>query len=349
MAGASVARRILAGVAITASLGSMSQSVLLTDHPWPDVEIERALIEAAGYQLIAGPIEAPPAASVEALVAQHDPVAIMTCWAQVSQEAIRRPTQLRIVARLGVGLDNIAIPAATARGAWVTNIPDYCVEEVSDHAVALALGFWRGVTAMDRDVKRGRWNPASARMRRVANMTVAIIGYGRIGAATARKFSRGFGCRVLVHSRSLLREPGAGHSLQGRITVADIETIQREADAIVIHAPLTSATQHLIDDAFLAKLERKPLLINVSRGGIIDNEALVRALESGRVSGAGLDVIEGEPSPPRSVTGRTDVIATPHVAFSSDASLAELRRRSAEEVVRVLRGERPEHPCNEPR
>lgn len=327
----------------------MRRSVLLTDHPWPDVEIERALIEAAGYQLIAGPIEAPTAASVEALVAQHDPVAIMTCWAQVSQLAIQRPTQLQIVARLGVGLDNIVIPAATVRGAWVTNIPDYCVEEVSDHAVAMALSFWRGITAMDRDVKQGQWSPASARMRRVADMTVAIIGYGGIGAATARKFSQGFGCRVLVNSRSLLRDPGFGHSIQSGVTVAGIETIQREADAIVIHAPLTSETQHLIDDAFLAKLKRKPLLINVSRGGIIDNEALVRALEAGLIGGAGLDVIEGEPAPPKFVTDRVDVVATPHVAFSSDASLVELRRRSAEEVVRVLRGERPQHPCNEPR
>lgn len=327
----------------------MHRSVLLTDHPWPDIEIERDLIEAAGYELVGGPIEAPAAAVVEALVAQHDPIAIMTCWAQVSQAAIERPTQLQIVARLGVGLDNIAIAAATARGAWVTNIPDYCVEEVSDHAVAMALGFWRGIAAMDRDVKQGQWNSASARMRRVADMTVAIIGYGRIGAATARKFSQGFGCRVLVHSRSLLSESGVGHSLQSGVTVADIGTIQREADAIVIHAPLTLATQHLIDDAFLAKLKRKPLMINVSRGGIIDNDALVRALESGLIGGAGLDVIEGEPAPPKSVTGRADVIATPHVAFSSDASLAELRRRSAEEVVRVLRGERPHHPCNEPR
>lgn len=326
----------------------MSQAVFITDHPWPDVEIERAIIEAAGYRLIAGPIETPSAATVEGLVAQHDPVAIMTCWAQVSETAIKQPTQLKIVARLGVGLDNIVIPAATARGAWVTNVPDYCVEEVSDHAVAMALNFWRGIASMDRDVKQGYWNPASARLHRVANMTVGIIGYGRIGAATARKFSLGFGCRVLVNSRSLLQEPGPGRDLQPGIVVADIATIQREADAIVLHAPLTKATQHLVNEQFLAGLKRRPLLINVSRGGLIDNEALVRALDAGLIGGAALDVIEGEPAPPKSVTGRTDIVATPHVAFSSDASLEELRRRSAEEVVRVLRGESPRHPCNEP-
>lgn len=326
----------------------MPQAVLLTDHPWPDVEIERAILEAAGCQLIAGPIETPTAASVEQMVDQHDPVAIMTCWAQVSEAAIKRPTQLRIVARLGVGLDNIVIPAATARGAWVTNVPDYCVEEVSDHVIAMALNFWRGIAALDHKVKQGQWSPASARLRRVANMTIGIIGYGRIGTATARKFVQGFGCRVLVHSRSLLREPGAGTQLPNGVTVAEIGSIQQEADAIVLNVPLTPLTQHLVNDAFLAQLQRKPLLINVSRGGLIDNNALVRALESGIISGAGLDVIEGEPSPPPSVTGRADVIATPHVAFSSDASLEELRRRSAEEVVRVLLGEAPRHPCNQP-
>ncbi len=249
---------------------------------------------------------------------------------------------------MGVGLDNIVIPAATARGAWVTNVPDYCVEEVSDHAVALTLAFWRGIPAMDRDVKQGHWNPASARLHRVADKTIGILGYGRIGAATARKFAQGFGCRVLALSRSLLKVPGAGQAVQPGVMVADLETIQREADAIILHAPLTPQTQHLFNDAFSATLQRKPLLINVSRGGLVDNNALLRALDAGRISGAGLDVIEGEPAPPGFLTRRSDVIATPHVAFSSAASLAELRRRCAEEVVRVLRGESPQYPCNEP-
>lgn len=319
-------------------------TILITDHPWPDVEIERGLAEAAGYRLVAGPIETPSAAVVEALVAEHDPVAIMTCWAQVSETAIRSPSALKVVARLGVGLDNIVIPAASARGAWVTNVPDYCVEEVSDHAVAMALAFWRGIVSMDRDVKQGYWNPASARLHRVADKTVGIIGYGRIGAATARKFSQGFGCRVLANARSL--KPG--DELQPRVTASDIETIQREADAIVLHAPLTAQTQNMIDDRFIAALARRPLLINLSRGGLVDNEALVRALGAGLISGAGLDVIAGEPAPPKSITTRTDIVATPHVAFSSAASLAELRLRCTEEVIRVLQGGRPLFPCNEP-
>jgi phosphoglycerate dehydrogenase-like enzyme len=323
--------------------------VVLTDHPWPDVAVEQAAFDAAGIELIAGPIEAPTAQVIEATVAMHDPHAILCCWAQVSAQAIRSPNNLRIVARLGVGLDNIAIPAATARGVWVTNVPDYCVEEVSDHAIAMLLSHWRGITAFDRDAKRGVWNPASANLKRTRNMTVGIIGYGRIGETTARKLAQGFGARVLVSSPSLLVTKGSGFELAPSVAVASIATIQAQADAIILHLPLTLESQHLVDAAFLAALKRKPLLINVSRGGLVDNAALIHALDAGLLGAAALDVVEGEPSPPAAVIGRADVIVTPHVAFSSDASLLELRQRCCEEVVRVLRGQSPQHPCNEPK
>ena len=324
---------------------AMPRTVVLTDHPWPDVEIERSILEAAGYTLVAGPEQTPSAEFVEALVAEHDPEAIMTCWARVSATAIQRPQRLAIVQRMGVGLDNIDVAAATARGAWVANVPDYCVEEVSDHAIALLMDLWRGVTKFDRAVKRGEWNPASARLQRIADKTIGIIGYGRIGALTARKL-RGFGCRVLVNSRSLLRSHSTGFEIAPGIAVADLRTMQMHADALVINAPLNESTHHLIDDAFLRALAKRPLIVNVSRGAIIDTDALVRALDAGLVSGAGLDVVEGEPTPSTAITRRDDVLVTPHIAFSSAASLEELRRRSAEEVVRVLSGEKPVHACN---
>ena len=322
--------------------------MVLTDHPWPDVEIERRILAAAGLELHAGPIRAGTASDIEELVAKYDPVAIMTCWAEVSARAISLPSALRVVARMGVGLDNIAVEAATARGAWVVNVPDYCVEEVSDHAIALLLAHWRDVVVLDRACKRGEWNPTSAEARRVRNMTVAIIGYGRIGGASARKLARGFGCRVLVNSPSLLRDPGAGCELSPGIVVAAIAQVQEEANAIVLHLPLTSSTRHFVNAQFLAGCRHKPLLINVSRGGLVDNEALVEALDRGQLSGAALDVLEGEPAPPASVIGRADIIATPHIAFLSDASLAELRQRSSEDVVRAVRGEKPMHACNTP-
>ena len=326
----------------------MPGKILLTDHPWPDVEIETAALTAAGFELIAGPIETPAAQYVESMVERHDPVAIMTCWAQVSASVIARPTALGIVARLGVGLDNIDVAAATRRGAWVTNVPDYCVEEVSDHAIAMMLSLWRGLNAMDRSVKAGRWDPASARLDRVSEKTIGIVGYGNTGSVTARKMAQGFRCRVLVNSPSLLRQHAVGEQIAERVVVADLAAIQQAADAIVLHAPLTAQTKHLANDAFFAGLARRPLLINVSRGGLVDNDALIRALQAGRIAAAGLDVIEGEPSPPATVTSRSDVIATPHVAFSSAASLLELRQRCTQEVLRVLSGEAPRHPCNRP-
>jgi D-3-phosphoglycerate dehydrogenase len=322
--------------------------VFITDHPWPDLEVERSICASNGHELIAGPIEALPQDAIDELIARHQPHAIMCCWAPVSAAAIESVIDLRSVARLGVGLDNIAIPAATARGAWVTNVPDYCIEEVSDHVVAMLLSHWRGVTRFDRDVKRGEWNPASARLVRVRNMTAGVIGYGRIGSITARKLAQGFGMRVLVTSPSLLREQGTDRQIAPGVFSASMEQIQADADAIVLHLPLTSATRQLLNDAFFAKCRRKPLLINVSRGGLVDNDALIRALDAGLLSGAALDVIDGEPSPPVELTGRPDVIATPHIAFSSDASLDELRHRCTQDVMRVLRGERPLHPCNAP-
>ncbi len=323
--------------------------VLITDHPWPDVAIEQAICEQAGHELIAGPIEALPRAEIDAFVAEHRPHAIMCCWATVSAQAIQSPPDLRVVARLGVGLDNIAIAAATERGAWVTNVPDYCVEEVSDHAIAMLLAHWRGLNDFDRQSKQGHWNSAAARLVRTRNMTVGIIGYGRIGRVTAHKLARGFGARVLAYSPSLLAEHVIGDELAPGVLVASVENIQSEADAIVLHLPLTEHNRHMIDAAFIAACRRKPMIVNVSRGGLIDNDALVRALDAGQLSGAGLDVVEGEPSPPLGVVGRPDVIATPHIAFTSDASLEELRRRCTEDVVRVLRGEAPLHPCNHPR
>lgn len=313
--------------------------VLQTDYAWPDASIERAVIEAAGHQLATGPAVPAPAEEIEALVAHHQPQAIMTCWAQVSAKAIEAASDLRIVQRIGVGLDNIAVPAATARGAWVANVPDYCVGEVADHAITLLLDWARGTVFFDRQVKAGRWDPAAARLRRLADLTVGVVGFGRIGQATAARLAA-FGCTVLASNRSAKESPVA--------TIVRLDELVRQSDAVIIHAPLTDETNHLFDAARIAKMRDGAFLINVSRGPLVDNAALLAALESGHLSGAGLDVIEGEPNPPRELVERDNVIVTPHVAFSSDSSLAELRRRSAEEVVRVLAGEKPQNACNSP-
>jgi D-3-phosphoglycerate dehydrogenase / 2-oxoglutarate reductase len=314
--------------------------VLLTDYAWPDDAIERRIVESAGYALHSGPPEPAPPAQIEKLARELRPAAILTCWARVSAEAIDAAPELAIVARLGVGLDNIDVEHATARGVLVTNVPDYCVEEVSDHAVGMLLAWARGLVHFDRSVKSGRWEPASARLRRVQDLTVGLYGYGRIGRRSAEKLAA-FGVRLLACDPAY-----SGGALARAVSERELLAA---SDVVIVHAPLVASTQHAFAAERLAQMRPGAFLINVSRGPIVDNDALLAALASGQLSGAGLDVIEGEPEPPRALVLRPDVIVTPHVAFSSSASLAELRTRAAEEVVRVLRGEAPQHPCNRPR
>ena len=319
----------------------MYDTVLLTDHAWPDDAIERGIVEAAGFQLFSGPSSPAPAAAIEALVREYRPAAILTCWAPVSAEAIAAAAPgLKIVARLGVGLDNIAVAAATAQGVWVTNVPDYCVEEVSDHAVGLVLAWTRGLVSFDRQVKAGRWDPAGARLRRLSSLTCGIIGFGRIGRATARKLGA-FGCRLLAHDPHF-------RSDTAQVQALDLDGLMRESDVVIVHAPLTDSTRHLIDHARLALMKPGGLLVNVSRGGVVATQAVVDALQQGRLAAAALDVLESEPEVPDALRSHPGALLTPHVAFSSDASLVELRRRAAEEVVRVLRGQAPQQARNQP-
>ncbi|MDG0027267.1 C-terminal binding protein [Trinickia sp. Y13] len=316
----------------------MSETILLTDYAWPDDSVERTIIESAGFRLVSGPASPAPASAIEALVREYRPAGILTCWASVSAAAIAAAPNLKIVARLGVGLDNIAVEAATAQNVLVTNVPDYCVEEVSDHAIGFALAWTRGLIQFDREVRAGRWMPSDARLRRLASLTCGLIGYGRIGRATACKFSA-FGCRVLAH------DPFMSADADG-VQAVGLDDLFSRSDIVVVHAPLTESTHHLVNRERIARMAPGGLLINVSRGAIVDTDAVVEALQSGRLSGAALDVLESEPTVPTALIDQPGAMLTPHVAFSSDASLFELRERAAQEVVRVLRGEAPRNPCN---
>jgi len=322
------------------STGSERPVVVITDYAWPALDIERSVIEGAGFRLVAGPAAPAPAAEIETLVAEHQPVGILTNWAQVSAQAVRSSPGLRIVARLGVGLDNIAVDECTRRGIWVTNVPDYCFEEVADHSVGMLLAFTRGVLHFDREVRAGRWEPATARLRRLKTMTVGIVGYGRIGRSTAQKLN-GFGARVLAYTRS----PGASEK---NVEFVALDELLRQSDAVIVHIPLNAETKHLLSRERLALMKRGAFLINVSRGAVIDTDALIAALQSGHLGGAALDVLENEPNVPPALLALANVILTPHIAFTSDASLRELRQWASEEVVRVLRGQPPKEARNKP-
>ena len=216
----------------------MNHTVFLTDYAWPDDSVERDIVEAAGMRLVSGPAAPLPAPDIAAWVREHRPAAILTCWAPVSAEAILASPELQIVARLGVGLDNIAVDTATDRGVLVTNVPDYCVEEVSDHAVGFALAWTRGLVFFDREVHAGRWVPADAKLRRLASLTCGLIGFGRIARATARKLG-GFGCRLLAHD-PFLQEDAAGVQSVG------LDDLLAQSDIVIVHAPLNDGTRHLV-------------------------------------------------------------------------------------------------------
>jgi D-3-phosphoglycerate dehydrogenase len=327
--------RIISGDASTAP----QRVALLLDHPWPESDIERAVFDAAGIRLVEGPQVAGTSSEVEELVREVNPEAILTCWAPVSAVAIAAPRDLRIVARLGVGLDNIAIDAASGRGAWVTNVPDYCTSEVSDHAIALLLAHFRGIARLDRQVKEAGWVSDVCGLSRISDLTVGIIGLGRIGQETARKL-KAFGCQILTVSRQPRKVPD--------VTAVSLARLQQDANVIILHLPLTDESRHIIDREFVRQCQRRPLIINVSRGGLVDNDALLEGLNNGSLGGAALDVVDGEPAPPSEILCHPLVIATPHVAFRSDASLRELRQRTCAEVVRVLDGNVPQNPCNQP-
>ena len=311
----------------------MKKTVFITDYPWPDLDYEHRLLEAAGHRVVAGRSAALPEREIDAIAERERPQAIMTCWAEVSATAIGHCRDLAIVARYGVGLDNIALDAAWAAGARVTNVPDYCVEEVSDHAVAMLLAWSRGIVQWDREVKRGVWDPAQARLKRTRGLTVGLVGYGRAGKLVARKLS-GWGLRVIACGRT----PPAGDDA-ALVEWMTLEALLPQADAVIALLPLSAVTSNLFDADRFAQMKRGALFINVSRGGLVDNAAILDALDSGQLDAAALDVIAGEPNPPAAIAGHPRVIATPHIAFSSPDAIQELRERTVEEVLLALRGE----------
>ena len=303
--------------------------VLFTDRVWGDAVIETELVEAAGHTLVDANLKRPSAEEVRKLVEAERPDAILVCFAPITAEVLDA-ADLRIIARTGIGVDNAPVEAARARGVPVTNVPDYCVEEVSDHAVALALAMLRHVPKLNALTHGGEWLPAAMRFQRFSHLSVGVIGCGRIGSAAARKFA-GLGMRVIGHDRYL-----EDHDF---IEMMSLDALAAEADVISLHAPLSESTNHLVSDDFLAKTKPTALVVNTARGPLIDTDALARALDEGRLGGAALDTVEGEPTVPAALMGRENVILTPHVAFASDQSVEELRRRAAEEVIRALNGE----------
>ena len=317
----------------------MTCRILITDYAWPDLEIEKEVLAAVeGEVMVAG---GGSADEIIALAPQAD--AILTCWKDVPAEALDIAPNCRVVSRYGIGLDNIPIGRATELGMLVTNVPDFCLEEVSDHVMALLLATARQLFPLARTLERSGWTRETPRpIPRVKGQTLGLIGFGNIARALVPK-ALGFGLRVMAYTPRLRTEDAP----PGVEVTNDLASLLAASDYVSIHCPLTEETAHLIDDAALAQMKQNALLINTSRGGLIDEGALVRALKEGRIAGAALDVTDPEPpSGDNPLLSLENVIVTPHAAFYSVAATAELARKAAENVVTVLRGEVPKTLVN---
>ena len=318
----------------------MAWRVLITDHVWPTTDPERQVLEAGGAEVVVSPNGGE--ATLMELVRDSD--AIMTCFAQVTENVVRAAEHCKVIGRFGVGVDNIAVDTATELGIAVTYVPDYCVDEVSDHVMGLMLAWNRKIVLFDRAVKERGWGSQGLTMRimRLRGKTIGIVGFGRIGQAVANK-ARAFGMRILatdpVVPSSTVESLGA--------TLVDLHTLLNESDFVSLHTPLINETRNLIGADELAFMKPEAFLINAARGSLIDEDALYSALQSGTISGVGLDVmVDNIPSINHPLFSLENIIVTPHIAFFSQESTLELEQRAAAEVVSVMHGRMPDNLIN---
>lgn len=310
--------------------------VLVTDRAWPDLQLEQEILAPLGVELF----EPGGVSEAQLVMAAAGADAIICNWAPVTSRVIEAATRCRVVCRSGIGLDNIAIAAASARGIPVTNVPDYCVTEVADHTLALLLAAARRVAFFHLRTKQGEYRLGAAPPPdRLAGKTLGLVGLGRIGAAVANR-ARAFGMTILGCTRSG-SDPGVG------CPVVPLAELLPQSDFVSLHLPATAANRHLLGPRQFEQMRPTAWLINTSRGTLVDEPALLRALRGNRLAGAALDVFDPEPPDLTQPLFRDErVIVTPHAAFVSPESLVELRTRVARQVAAVLSGDSPENIVN---
>jgi D-3-phosphoglycerate dehydrogenase / 2-oxoglutarate reductase len=299
-------------------------------HPFDD---ERAAAEAGGAEFVLGD---------EANPTIRDAEIILTTWIRFPPEVIRTLERCQLIVRYGIGVDTIDLAAATECGIVVANAPTYCVPEVADHAAALLLTMARRIPWLDRQVRAGEWVSAQQGfwgVRRLSELTLGIVGVGKIGSQVARRLAP-FGCRILGFDPNLsddeIRARGGEPST--------LDQLMQASDLISLHVPLMPETRHLIDASKLALVTPSAAIVNTSRGPVIDEAALIQALQEHRLFGAALDVLAQEPPAADNPLLRMDpqrVILTPHFAASSEEVHPAVHREVAQSVAAVLAGRWP--------
>ncbi|MCU1575201.1 MAG: 2-hydroxyacid dehydrogenase [Micrococcaceae bacterium] len=313
--------------------------ILITDCDHDSISVEEDLATTHGIELV----RASCTSEEDVIAAGVDADALLVQYAPITERVMSALPRLRVIGRYGVGVDTIDVPAATAHGIAVCNVPDYATEEVSDHAIALTLSLARGITGLDRSIRTGNHTltPVTP-LHRIAGRVFGVIGLGLIGSATARK-ARGLGYSVIGFDP--LHQPGS--VTEDGVQVATFEHVIRHADVLSLHVPLNSRTRHLINAEVLTQTKDGAILINTCRGAVVDTAALVEALSNGRLQAAGLDVFEEEPLPAGSALLQLDNVAlTPHAAWYSEESHTDLKRRLFENVLQGLVSGRPGNPIN---
>lgn len=315
-------------------------TVLMTDCIFPDQQIERSMLNAIGARL-----QLAPATDEETLIALAPGAdAMIVTYADITAAVIGAAARCRIIARTGIGINNIDIAAASERGIMVTNVPDYCIAEVADHTLALMLTCLRKTSYLSQAVKSGVWDLNFARpIPRLGTLTAGLLGLGNIARAVAVRM-RAFGMAVMAYDPFVADEVFASLAVR---RAQSFEELAEKADVLSLHAPLNASTRGIVNAAVFQRMKRSAVLINTSRGPLVNEKDLCDAIAGGLIAGCGLDVMETDPGDLKSPLLRYDnVVVTPHVAFYSDDSDVELREKAAGQVIMALTGQRPQYLAN---
>lgn len=315
-------------------------TIVVTDYTFPDLDLESALARQHGCTLVGHHCQ--NETELLAAVAQAD--AVITQFARVNATVIGAMARSRAIVRYGIGVDNVDLDAARARGIPVSNIPDYCIDEVADHTLAFILAMTRQTVTHTADLRAGGWRlavPVSG-MRVLRECTVGVVGFGRIGREVVRRLLA-FKCQVLVHDPVA---PDADIVAAGA-RPASLEDLTTQADVLTLHCPSTPATRKMVGPALLARMKPGSLLVNLARGDLVDTEALVAALASGQLGAAALDVFDPEPLPPEhALRSLPNLVIAPHIASVSPTAVRALREGAARRAISAALGQLPPNIVN---
>lgn len=310
--------------------------ITMVNYEYEDLSLERDACSKEGYEFSAGHASTED----ELIELMKDSDGMINIYARITPYVASSLKQCKVISRTGVGYDMINVAACRENGIEVCYVPDYCVDEVADHAVGLLITIQRKIFQHNHNVKNGIWDyKRVGDVARLNRQTLGMVGLGNIGVRFAAKMKE-IMPNILINDPYLPDERFAEMGLKK----ASFEEILETSDIISLHTPLTPETRHMLNTATFEAMKKRPFIINVSRGGLIDTDAMVTALSTGQIRGAGIDVLENEPEIPRALTEFDNVILTPHAAWYSQDAEIETRTRALTDIFRVLNGEAPRNP-----